>query len=69
MKLHINGKLDEIDKESITIAELLELKKVNMPDMVTIELNGDILDRSEFSSKTLADGDAIELLYFMGGGA
>jgi len=35
---------------------------------VSVELNGKILKRSEFDTVTLADGDGIEFLYFMGGG-
>ena len=68
MNLHINGKLEVIQKDIITVSQLLEIKQVKMPDMVTIELNGDILDRADFESKQLNDGDKLELLYFMGGG-
>ena len=39
-----------------------------MPDMVTIELNGDILERETFATTHLKEGDVLELLYFMGGG-
>jgi sulfur carrier protein len=47
---------------------LLADQKVKMPDMVSVELNGDILDRSSFESTTIKDGDKMEFLYFMGGG-
>jgi sulfur carrier protein len=39
-----------------------------MPDMVSVELNGTILDRGSFESTTVKDGDKLEFLYFMGGG-
>ena len=36
--------------------------------MVSVELNGDILDREAFDSTNLKDDDQVEFLYFMGGG-
>ena len=40
----------------------------SMPDMVSVELNGKILRRTEFESTTLNDGDRVKFRYFMGGG-
>jgi sulfur carrier protein len=40
-----------------------------MPDMVSVELNGEILERSLFESTLLKEGDRVEFLYFMGGGS
>jgi O-acetylhomoserine (thiol)-lyase len=68
MKLKINGKEEIVEKESLTIAELLVVNKVQMPDMVSVELNGVILDRKDFGAVFLKEGDAVEFLYFMGGG-
>lgn len=69
MNLIINGKNESFEKDSITIAELLELKKVKMPEMVTVELNGTILERDKFKSTYVKDNDTIELIYYMGGGS
>lgn len=69
MILIINGKNESYEKDSITIAELLELKKVKMPEMVTVELNGTILERDKFKSTYVKDNDTIELIYYMGGGS
>lgn len=68
MKLQINGELENIDKDKLTIAELLSFKDVKMPDMVSVELNGDILDRDQFELTNLKENDQVEFLYFMGGG-
>ena len=40
-----------------------------MPEMVSVEINGEILKRTEFETKALEDGDKVEFLYFMGGGS
>ncbi len=67
MKLKINGK--ELNYGNpVTVTELLIDRKVKMPDMVSVELNGEILRRSAFEDTVLNDGDHVEFLYFMGGG-
>ena len=68
MNLKLNGNDKEIDKDSLTVSELLKLENVDMPDMVTVEHNGEILDRDLFDTTNVNDGDALEFLYFMGGG-
>ena len=67
MKLIVNGKNIEIDTD-LNINNLLYQQKVKMPELVSVELNGQILKRSEFESTSLNEGDEIEFLYFMGGG-
>lgn len=69
MKLTINGRTDTIEKERLSVIELLQMKDVEMPEMVSVQLNGDILERSDFDSTFVAEGDEVEFLYFMGGGA
>ena len=68
MKIKINGEEETIEKEAVTITDLLELKNVKMPEMVSVEHNGDMLDRENFSTTAEAEGDEVEFLYFMGGG-
>lgn len=68
MKLQINGEQEVIDQEQLTVSDLLVLKAVKMPEMVSVELNGDILDRDQFSTTQLNNEDEVEFLYFMGGG-
>ena len=67
MTLQVNGeKLNYEDP--ITVTELLIERKVKMPDMVSVELNGQIILRSTFEETMLSDGDRVEFMYFMGGG-
>ncbi len=67
MKVVVNGKESDF-VDSLTVSELLAEQNVKMPDMVSVELNGQILKKNEFEEKTLNDGDKVEFLYFMGGG-
>ncbi len=68
MKLTINGKAEEIELGAGTITELLSAKNVEMPEMVSVELNGTILRRADYGTTAVKDGDQVEFLYFMGGG-
>jgi len=70
MKLLINGNEEKlnIDKE-VSVTELLKLKEVKMPEMVSVQLNGDILLRKIFDSTYVRENDEVNFLYFMGGGA
>jgi len=67
MKLVVNGK-DVNSKDGISVSELLIEQDVKMPDMVSVELNGNIIPRANFDSMNLKEGDKVEFLYFMGGG-
>ncbi|MGM0369764.1 MAG: sulfur carrier protein ThiS [Bacillota bacterium] len=67
MKVKINGEQVELEEE-LTVTELLEVRDVDMPDMVSVELNGEIIARDDFGEQNIKAGDQIEFLYFMGGG-
>lgn len=68
MNLVVNGRNTDITN-SLTVSELLVQEDVKMPQMVSVELNGQILKRSEFETTALKNDDKVEFLYYMGGGA
>jgi len=68
MKLVVNGE-DSVFNDDLTVSELLTVKEVKMPAMVSVEINGQILKRTKFETKELEEGDKIEFLYFMGDGS
>ena len=68
MQIIVNGKPTEAT-DNINVIELLKEQKVATPEYVSVELNGEILDREAFPDTIIKDGDTLEFLYFMGGGA
>ncbi len=68
IEVEINGSKDSLPKE-LSVAELLSIKKVESPEMVSVELNGEFVDRGAFADSIVKSGDSVEFLYFMGGGA
>lgn len=66
MFVTLNGKKQEI-KEAMPLSRLLTEFKV--PEKgVAIEVNGNIIPRSEFSNLRIREGDIIEMLRIVGGG-
>ena len=68
MRVKINNKEQQLDK-AVSVAELLVKNNVEMPDMVSVQLNGEFVQRANFSSTLIKENDEIDFLYFMGGGA
>ncbi len=68
MQIHINGVLKE-KPDGLTVQDLLESEEVERPEMVSVELNDRILFRIEFRERRLREGDRVEFIYLMGGGA
>ncbi|MDA8126266.1 MAG: sulfur carrier protein ThiS [Deltaproteobacteria bacterium] len=69
MNLVVNGKETSVDgRETLSISQLLVALNVADPLYVTVELNGDIQERSAFEQVVVRGGDKVEFLYFMGGG-
>ena len=70
MIITINGKETTIpENPDRTVDSLLEELDVSQRLYVTVELNGEILDRPDYTTAPVKEGDVIEFLYFMGGGA
>jgi thiamine biosynthesis protein ThiS len=51
-----------------TIKEFLEVNAVN-PSLVAVEHNGEIVRRERFDEVSLAEGDNLEIIHMVGGGA
>ena len=66
MKITVNGETKEIPDGS-TVSALLQ--KLGFDAQATVvERNGDILERAAYPDTALVDGDALELVRFVGGG-
>ena len=68
MNIIINGKKQTIDNDSIKLLELIKKNDVQEPDMVSVQINGQFLNREDFENTIIKENDEIDFLYFMGGG-
>lgn len=68
MKIKVNGEEVVLEKE-LTVKGLLGFQNVEMQDYVTVQINDEFVNRDDFETMPVKDGDVVEFLYFMGGGA
>lgn len=66
MKIRINGEEKEIN-EGLSLAALLDEFQIR-PGRVVVELNRNIIAREAHGSTALKEGDALEIVHFVGGG-
>ena len=68
MEFTLNGKCMQMP-EALTVEKLLVQQEIESPDMVSVELNDEILEKEMFATTLLQENDTVEFLYFMGGGS
>ena len=56
-------------KDGLSLEELIEQENVQTPQYVTVSLNDEFIETQDRDKIVLKDGDTVEFLYFMGGGA
>jgi len=66
LKLIVNGEPRTISAPA-TLRTLLATLDLD-PRMVVVELNREIIRRPRLAEVSLADGDTVELVHFVGGG-
>ena len=52
----------------LNLTALIKLNNVEQPDMVSVQVNDEFTDRTEWDAIQLKEGDIVDFLYFMGGG-
>jgi sulfur carrier protein len=66
IQVHVNGKEREV-QSGLSVHELVESLDLN-PRLIVVELNREILSRDQFKDVQVSEGDAVELVHFVGGG-
>ena len=67
MQIQVNGESRRV-REEMNVTGLLRDLQLNV-EQVAVEINLEILDRRDFDARTLREGDRIEIMSFIGGGA
>ncbi|MBR3186918.1 MAG: sulfur carrier protein ThiS [Lachnospiraceae bacterium] len=68
MKITLGGEKREV-ADGLTVAALIKQEQVETPQYVTVSVNEEFIDADSFDTHVLKEGDEVEFLYFMGGGA
>lgn len=67
MKILLNNREEEFEMESLSVDEMLILKKYSFK-MRIIKINGHLIPKDKYTSTTIQNGDAVQMLYLMSGG-
>jgi len=67
MRIQLNGEPYE-GPDALTVAQLLELLGIEQA-RVAVEMNLNILPKEEYATTALKEGDRLEVVHFIGGGA
>lgn len=67
MTLILNGQSVEIAGEHVTVKDLLEHYDLSHK-IVVVEVNEQIVEKTQYAYFTLSEGARIELVHFVGGG-
>lgn len=67
-KIIVNGEQQDVNLP-LQVAELLQLNQVEQPEMVSVQVNEEFADRGDWEKIQVKEGDEVDFLYFMGGGA
>jgi thiamine biosynthesis protein ThiS len=69
MKIVLNNREEVLNtkKESLTIAELLELKNFSFKNLV-IKINGQLVKREMRGTAAFKEGDRLEVIHLISGG-
>ncbi len=65
MQLLINGDEQRIENDA-TVEQLLA--QLELDGRIAVELNGEIVPRTEFATVRLSEGDRVEIVQAIGGG-
>ena len=67
IQITLNGKPNEI-KRGMTVSDILLKWKIR-PELVTVEVNEDILQKLDYDTTEIKEGDKVEFVFYMGGGS
>lgn len=67
MKILLNNREEIFSNSTITVSEMLDIKKYSFRLRV-VKLNGKHVPEEEYDSTIIHDGDSVQMLYLMSGG-
>jgi sulfur carrier protein len=67
-KIYVNGDAQEVSLP-LNVSELIKQLLVENPEMVSVQVNEEFAEREDWDSIQISEGDKVDFLYFMGGGA
>ena len=67
MNIFLNNRPEEIDRDHLTVSELLIYKSFTFR-MLVIKINGILVKKTEYETAVIRDGDEVHVLHLISGG-
>ena len=67
-RIYVNGDAQEVSLP-LNVRDLIVQNGVEQPEMVSVQVNEEFAEREDWETIQLKEGDKVDFLYFMGGGA
>lgn len=67
MTITLNNRIEKIDKEILTVSELMNYKNFTFK-MIIVKLNGQLVKKEYFSTTQIVEGDEVSILHLISGG-
>ncbi len=67
MKITLNHTEETLEKENISISDLMAYKNFTFK-MLVVKVNGEFIPKTKYKETTVSDGDDVIILHLMSGG-
>ena len=67
MNIQLNNSPDQFPGDSLTIRDILLIKKFTFPNLV-IKINGRLIRKPQYDSAEVHEGDVVEIIHLISGG-
>jgi sulfur carrier protein len=67
MNILLNNRQETIEKDTLTVKELLEYKNYTFKFLV-IKINSKLIRKEQYDTATVSDGDQVMVLHLVSGG-
>jgi thiamine biosynthesis protein ThiS len=67
MKILLNNREEEFDRDTMTVNEMIEIRKFSFK-MRIIKINDKFVPVEEYENTVIRDGDKVQMMYLMSGG-
>ncbi len=67
MEILLNNRKESIDKDEVSLAELIQIKNFTFKLLVT-KINGALVRKDERAEAPVRDGDEVNILHMISGG-
>ena len=58
-KITVNGEVQEV-QPGLSLTELIKQNNVEQPEMVSVQVNDDFVDRTEWDALEIKEGDVVD---------